>query len=92
MNDLLIRDRITVERDGERLDVFNWANVTEHKTIWGGAQVETRRGDVGAGDSSAQPDAVTQWLADDLWSECLIDVEERGIEVVDVESEEVDVL
>ena len=92
MNDLRMRDRIAVERDGERIDVFNWANVTERKTPRGGVSVETHRGDVGAGDSSAPPDAVTHWLADDLFHECSIDVEDRGIEVVDVESEEVDVL
>lgn len=85
-------DTIPVElADGTEVDVYNWVNLREVKEsvvrpnmseTW--PQVE-----IGAGDSRRTPEAVTEWLADRLWGEFDIDVEEHGIDIVDIESDEV---
>ena len=87
------RDRLDVVRDGEEIEVFNWVNVDRSAQVYAGAgQIEYFEGDIGAGDSSMTPDAVTKWIAEELSHEFNIYVEDHGIEVVDIESEEVDVL
>lgn len=86
------RDQLDVVRDGEEIEVYNWVNVSEHHTVRGGGEVNTNTTKIGAGDGTMQPDAVTHWVAEELWEECSINVVNRGIRVVDVESEEVDVL
>ncbi len=86
------RDRITVHRDGEEIDVFNWVNLKQPAVVRGAGTIEKFDADIGAGDSPATPDYVTEWVAEELWHEFSIDVEDYGIEVVDVESDEVDVL
>lgn len=87
------KDRITIERDGERLDVFNWVNITQKSVIYAGAgSTERFTMEIGAGDSSIKPERITEWIAKELWHEYGFDAEENGIEVVDVESDEVTVL
>ncbi len=65
----------------------------------GGPRVEARwldddepdiaKGDMGVGP---QPEAVTERVADLLWSEFNIEVEDPGIEVIDPEDDDVQVL
>ncbi|OLZ39110.1 hypothetical protein A6E15_19290 [Natrinema saccharevitans] len=88
-----LQERLTVERDGEELEVFNWVNITQHSTVRGhNPLVQTDAVEIGAGDASFSPDAVTAWVADELRDEFQVDPEDHGIEVVDVESDEVNVL
>ncbi len=88
-----LKDRMTVERDGEQLEVFNWVNINQPATVRGhNPVVETYDADIGAGDAAFTPEAVTAWVAEELRDEFRIDPEDHGIEVVDVESDEVTVL
>jgi hypothetical protein len=87
------RERLTVERDGERIEVFNWVNVERPAVInAGGRSIERFEANIGAGDSPATPDAVTAWIAEELWHEFGVEPEDYGIEFVDIESDEVTVL
>lgn len=87
------RDRITVIRDGEELDVYNWVNIKQPAIVRGGNPVVERfEAEIGAGDSPMTPDAVTTWVAEELYHEFSIDVEDHDIDVIDVENEEVDVV
>jgi len=87
------RDRITVHRDGEEVEVFNWVNIKQPAVVRGGNPVvEKFDAEIGAGDSSRTPEAVTEWVAEELWHEFGIEVADHGIEVIDVESDDVDVL
>lgn len=86
------RDVITVHRDSEELEVYNWVNLKQPSAVRGGQTIETFEADIGAGDSPSTPDYVTEWVAEDLWDEFGIEVEDHGIEAIDVESEEVTVL
>lgn len=87
------RDRITVIRDGEELEVYNWVNIKQPAIVRGGNPVVERfEAEIGAGDSPMTPDAVTTWVAEELYHEFSIDVEDHDIDVIDVESEEVDVV
>lgn len=87
------QDRIAVKRDGEEVEVFNWANVRRFSTVRATNPVvshdDTR---IGAGDSTMKPDAVTHWVAEELDMEFGIDPEKHDIEVIDVTSDEVTVL
>ncbi|SIS21759.1 hypothetical protein [Natronorubrum thiooxidans] len=88
-----LQERLSVVRDGDELEVFNWVNVDQPATVRGhNPVVETYDAEIGAGDASFTPDAVTTWVADELRDEFHIDPEDHGIEVVDVESDEVSVL
>lgn len=91
------QDRITVVQDGEEREVFNWINVdrTEKALIRGGNPSIERFDDdpeVGAGDSSMTPDAVTHWVAEELYHEFGVEPEHLGIDVIDPTDEGVDVL
>lgn len=87
------REHITVRRDGEEIEVYNWVNITRQTTVRGHNPC-VERGDptLGAGDSTMDPDAVTHWVADELEDEFYIDVTDHGIEVIDPTAEEVEVL
>ncbi|MCL9818346.1 hypothetical protein [Natronocalculus amylovorans] len=85
-------DRLTVLHDGEEIEVFNWVNIEQPSVVRGIGQIEQFDPQIGAGDSPTTPDAVTDWVAELLDAEYHINVERLGIEVVDVESEEVHVL
>jgi hypothetical protein len=87
------QERLTVKRDGEEQTVYNWVNITQPAVVRGhNPVVEKFDAEIGAGDSPKTPEAVTHWLAEELWYECSIEVEDHGIEVVNVESEDVTVL
>lgn len=87
------RERITVQADDEEIDVFNWVNVTQPATVRGhNPAVETYQADIGAGDASFTPEAVTPWVAEELSREFYIDVEEHGIDVIDPTDDGVTVL
>jgi len=87
------RDRITVEKAGKEIEVFNWVNIKQPAVVRGGNPcVEKSEAEVGAGDSAATPDAVTSWVAEELRREFYIDVEDHGIDVIDPEDEGVSVL
>jgi len=87
------RDRIVVDRDGEQVEVFNWVNIKQPAVVRGGNPVvEKFEAEIGAGDMSKTPEAVTEWVAEELWHEFGIEVEDYGIEVIDPTDEEVQVL
>lgn len=87
------KDRLTVARDGEEIEVFNWVNVSQPAIVRGSNPVvEKFDPDIGAGDSPMKPKAVTTWVAEELWHEFSIEVEDHDIEVIDPTAEEVDVL
>jgi len=90
------RDQITVEKGGEEIQVFNWVNILQPAIVRGNNPVVEKFGaEIGAGDSDMKPDAVTTWVAEELWHEFDIsqnDLKELGIDVIDVEAPEVDVL
>lgn len=86
------QDRIPVETaDGREIDVFNWVNVkkVEEAVVRPNASEMWPHVEIGAGDSSEKPEAVTRWLAERLSGEFGIDVDREGIEVIDVESDDV---
>lgn len=87
------RDRITVVKDGEEIEVFNWVNLKQPAVVRGGnPTVEKFDAEIGAGDSSAAPDAITTWVAEELDWEFGIDPEDQGIDVIDPTDEEVTVV
>lgn len=87
------RERLTVVRDGDEVEVFNWVNIKQPAIVRGNNPVvETFEAEIGAGDSPATPDAVTHWVAEELWHEFSVKVEDHGIEVVDPTDEDVTVL
>jgi hypothetical protein len=85
------RERIEARVDGEDVTVYNWVNLEIPYVVHGGSTSEQFEPNIGAGDSPRTPDYVTEWVAEDLWHEHSIEVEDYGIEVVDIESDEVDV-
>ena len=91
-----LQERLTVVKDGEEIEVFNWVNIKQPAVVRGhNPVVEKFDAEIGAGDSPMTPDAVTHWVAEELWHEFGIsdnDLREKGIDVIDVESEEVDVV
>jgi len=97
VSDLRHRDRIDVVRetdDGEReeLTVFNWVTLSNPKRFRGyNPTMETFDPQIGAGDTQMAPDAVTKWGADEIQSEEHIDVRDHGIEVIDIEDDDIDV-
>ncbi|WP_225334265.1 hypothetical protein [Halomicrobium urmianum] len=87
------KERLTVVQDGEETEVFNWVNVNQPAIVRGhNPVVDTYDAQIGAGDSSMHPDAVTHWVAEELRDEFNIDPEDHDIEVIDPTDEEVGVL
>lgn len=78
-----------IEVDGEKYTLVEEVQVVEHK--------EFSRGLVDHFDPLIRVDgdpipndyAVPQWLANEVFYECGVDLEEQGVTVVDPESEEV---
>lgn len=86
------KERLTVLREGEEIEVFNWVNIQQPAVVRGhNPVVEKFDAEIGAGDSPMKPDAVTHWIAEELWHEFGIEVEDHGIEVIDPTGEEVTV-
>jgi len=85
---------LTVSIDGEEREVFNWVNVKQPAVVRGhNPTVETFEAEIGAGDSPRTPDAVTEWVANELWHEFDIDLSRRDdIDVIDIEDNEVQVV
>jgi len=90
MTELKHRDRLTVMRDGEELEVFNWCSLTQYHTVRP-ISSDTWTPDIERGDGGTIPKYVTEWLADRLWYEYDVHVQDYGIEVIDIESDEVTV-
>jgi len=91
------QERITVEKDGEEIDVCNFLNVTmAHQVRGGNPTQETFYGSsrIEIGGGGPQPDYVTEWVAEELWHGhgIYLPTEEFDIEVVDIESDDVTVL
>lgn len=86
------KDRLTVVVDGEDVEVFGWVNIKQPAIVRGSNPVVDRdEPEIGAGDSSMTPDAVTVWVADELRDEFYIDPEDHGIDVIDPTDPEVTV-
>jgi len=86
-------DRLTVHHDGEEVEVFNWVNIKQPAVVRGANPVvEKFDAEIGAGDSTRTPDAVTTWVARELEDEFGITVEDKGIKVIDPTDEEVHIL
>lgn len=89
------RDTILVEHEGEEKEVYNWVNIErKQKASVRANSVDhfDEDPDIGAGDSQSPPEYVTTWLAAMLGHEFGIDVTLHDIEVVDIESAEVQLL
>lgn len=93
VQELRQRDTLTVDVDGEELEVYGWVNIERRTTVRGSNPV-VDHGDakIGAGDSRMDPDAVTHWVAEEVEHEFGIDVQDHDIRVIDPTDEEVDVL
>lgn len=85
-------DRYLVQRDGEELEVYNWCSLVRRHQIFANGSSEEFSPKIGAGDSTMTPEYVTERLADQLWHDHNIEVENEGIEAVDINSDEVTVL
>lgn len=90
-------DRLTVIRDGEEAEVFNHVTLTTEATHYIRAnEQETHpvRENIYPGDmqSGPAPDAITAWVNQWLIDEHRIDAEDHGIEVVDIEADDVEVI
>lgn len=87
------KERITVIRDGEEVERFNWATVIQPARVRGhNPVVEKFDAEIGAGDSRMKPDAVTHWVAEELDFEFGVDPEEHGIEVIDPTDDDLEVV
>lgn len=87
------RERIEVGVDGEEIVVWNWVSVVQPAHVRGhNPVVEKFDATIGAGDMDEPPEAVTEEVAEELYDEFSIDVEDHDIEVIDVHSDEVSVL
>lgn len=76
------RDTITVERDGEQIEVYNWCTVDECHRVRPG-ETETFEPRVWAGDAiGVEPDAITHWLARYLTEAVDIRVSRLDVEVI----------
>jgi hypothetical protein len=88
------RDRINVIRDGEEVEVFNHVCVSRHfyvNSVNGHEEFEAdiAKGDMGDGPA---PEYVTERVARLISDEFRVDVADHGIDVVDIDSEDVEVL
>ncbi len=93
MVDPQMMDRLTVYRDGEEIEVFNWVTVEDAARVRGyNPTVEHFEPRIRRGDGHQPPKAVTKWVAEELEDEYYIDPEEYGIEVIDVDSGDVEVM
>ena len=88
------RDRITVCKDGEEIEVFNHVSVSTHHYINSVNSYETFEPEIAKGDmgDGPQPEAVTERVAMLLDAEFHIDVRELGIDVIDPAAEGVEML
>jgi len=88
-----LTERLTVRIDGEELEVYNWVNLKQPAVVRGhNPAVEKFAAEIGAGDSPMKPDAITEWVAEELWHEFNIVVENHDIEIIDPTDEAVTVL
>lgn len=84
------QDRIPVEVGGEEVEVFNHVTVPQEHYVNAINGYETFHGPVQAGDGGiGQPDAVTRRVANLLLDEFNLDVRDQGIDVIDLDAEDV---
>jgi len=83
----------TVMEDGDEIEVFDHVSVSTKHYVNSVNSYETFEPDVVKGDMGRgpQPEAVTERVAELLFAEFHIEVEELGIEVIDPQSDEVQV-
>lgn len=87
------RDRITVEKDGEEIDVFNHVSVENHHYVNSVNGYETFEPRIYDGDNPTQPpEVITERVADLLWAEWGIEAEDHGIDVIDPSDEDATVV
>lgn len=95
MSNLHRQDRIPVElEDGEEVELFNVVTVRRVKRVRGhNPTVEAYEPEILAGDGGiGKPDAVTHWVAEELYDETGVDVEDHDIDVINPHHAGVDVL
>jgi len=92
--DVTGQDVLTVERDGEQIEVYNHVSVSRHYYVNSVNGYEELKASLTKGDMAEgpEPEAVTDRLARLLWGEFGITVEDRGIDVIDPADDEVTVL
>lgn len=73
----------------EELEVFNHVNVATRHYVNSVNGHETFEPQIGAGDMTEPPEYVTERIAKHLYDEWLIEVEKHGIEVIDVNADNV---
>jgi len=92
------RERLTVEYDDEEVEVANSARVTEQKEhhVVAAREHETFEAPnsprIVVDGFGGKPEYATEQLAQYLWDQFSIDLNEHDIEVVDIDSDEVTVL
>ena len=88
------RDRLTVEHDGEEIEVFNHVSVAQYHYVNSVNGYETFEPDISKGDMGGgpSPEYVTERVAELLYHEFGIEVEQHGIEAIDLDADEVTVL
>ena len=87
-------ERLTVEVDGERIEVFNHVSVAQFHYVNSINGYETFEPNIKRGDmmGGRKPQAVTERVATVLYDEFMIEVEDHGIRVIDPSDPEVTVL
>jgi len=93
------RERIEVAKDGEEITVWNFLNVSPAYQFRGSnPTMETfhSKTEITSGGGFRDVEYITSWVAEELWHELSLSEqtlnETHGIEVVDIESDEVTVL
>lgn len=87
------REQIDIETEDGSMLVFNWVNIRQPAVVRGhNPVVDKFEAEIGAGDASFKPEAVTHWVAEELDLEFGIDPADHGIDVIDVTEDEVTVL
>jgi len=92
--DVTGRDVLHVEHDGEEKEVYNHVSVSQHHYVnsvngYESFGASIAKGDMGDGPA---PDAVTKRVARLLSDAFAVDIEEQGIEVIDLDAEDVHLL
>jgi len=92
------RERFTAEYDGEKVEIANSVRITEQKEhhVVAAREHETFEAPnsprIVVDGFGGRPEYVTEQLAQYLWDQFGIDLDEHDIEVVDIDSDEVTVL
>jgi hypothetical protein len=91
--DITGRDLITVEKDGEEIEVYNHVSVSRHYYVNSVNGYEEFEADIAEGDlgDGPEPDYITERVKRILWKKLNVSVRDRDIEVIDLDSDDITV-